>query len=420
MSNFISRLFRKGLGQGHGNDTYTRPIDTTRNEYQHTYMGLDVDPAHKEYVTPLNAEFEVWNTTPEVKIAFGKGAELFSNGRWVVKDYKTNEKIENHPLIKLLEKPNPIQSRNEFLSELYINYRLYGNDFVYLNYAMEGLSQYPSSMTNIQVPMVALRRSGKYMKQTTVVGIIEKYLITDKRNRDKILEEIDPEFIVHLKTTNPNDPLLGLSILGSLHMPISNIRSGRGYVNADYSKKGAHGIVSSNSKDSGGALPLMENDRLDLEKQYAEKTHGGFDGQSSVIISSKPVTWTNISSAIKEHMITEVNELEFKRIIDSIGLNEALFSFMRQSTFSNQKNGEIQAYQNGIFPFSENVGFAMTDKMDLIEKEGVYIELDYSHVPALQVDELAHTRAVKTKAETFKILVENGIDINEARTISGI
>lgn len=416
---FFSR-FRLGniLGYDRRTDEYTQPVNTNPDGYGYAFYEMQVDAKHDQWVTIENNEFRLYNTTPELQTILNRGASLFANGVWRVKEYGTGKIVENHPLYKLLEAPNVYQNRNEFLSSIYLNRALYGNNFTYMNYATS-ISDLPTTITNLLPKMVKLERSGNYVKQVNLNDVIKYYKLVD--GEGKVLERFKPDEIIHLKIYNPNDPLYGLSPLNSLHMPLSNIRSARGYINADYTKKGAHGILAAESvKDGAGQLPYEEEDRIALEKQYSQMTHGSSDGQSTVVISPKPVKWLSISSAIKDHLILEVMSTEYKALIDAFGLNESLFGFEKQSTFSNQENGERQAYQNHIIPLSETLSYALTDKMDLINKFGVYVELDYSHVDCMRENAKESAETLKVKTESLEKLLASGIALEEARLIVGL
>lgn len=419
--NFTSRFFSFRLGGNNTNtNQYTQPIDTrSQADFRYNLFGLDDYEKNREFISIENNEFELFDTTPELQIVTQKGASLLANGRWQVRRYSDDSIIEEHPLIKLLERPNAFQTRNEFLTDIYINKALYGNSFTYMNYALPGISEFPSSFVNLITPRVVVRKTGKLKDQTELKGIVKAYEIVDPYDYNKVIDSFKPEEIIHLKNFNPNDPVIGLSPLRSIHMPLTIIRSARGYVDADYRKKGALGVLSGASSDAAGALPLSKNDRSDLERQVSEHEYGTADQQRKMIISNSPVKWESFSSAIKDHVIHESIELEFKKIIDCYGLNEALFSFLKQSTFSNQSNGEKQAYDNAIKPFAESLSYAFTDAMGLPDK-GIYLQLDFSHVAALQENEKEKAETMKIKVDTFKILIDSGMPTEEAKRLVGL
>lgn len=419
--NFISRFFPGIFSRNNGNtNQFTQPIDTRNQaDFRYNLFGLDDEYKNRQFISIENNEFELFDTTPELQIVTTKGASLLANGRWQVRKYSDDSIIEEHPLIKLLERPNAFQTRNEFLTDIYINKALYGNSFTYMNYALAGISQYPTSLVNLITPRVAVQKTGKVKDQTKLEGVVRSFDVMDIRDRDKVIDSFKPNEIIHLKNFNPNDPIIGLSPLRAIHMPLTIIRSARGYVDADYRKKGALGVLSGASNDAAGALPLNKNDRSDLERQVSEHEYGTADQQKKLIISNSPVSWSSFSSAIKDHVIHESLELEFKKIIDCYGLNEALFSFLKQSTFSNQSNGEKQAYDNAIKPFAESLSYAFTDAMKLPD-QGIYLQLDFSHVAALQENEKEKAETTKLKVDAFRSLVDGGVSAEEARRLVGL
>jgi phage portal protein BeeE len=412
--NFFNSIFRGSTST----NQFTQPINVGR-EYDHYLNGLlnTLTLNNREleqWITCNNNEYEIYNTTPEVRLVINKGASLFSNGAWKLIDYKTGEEIEDHEILNLLKRPNPYEDKNIFLRGIYTSFALYGNSFSYLNYALP-TSVFPKMINNLNAPQIKLLRSKRYFKQENIEHIITKYNLMKIDDLDKVIDSFEPKEIVHFREFNPIDPLLGSSRLKSLHMPISNIRAARGYINADYVKKGAIGILSPDTlKDGGGVLPTNQKHVNDLEKQYSEQTHGTGDKQSKIIISKMPIKYTSMSSALREHMVHEEIELSFKKIIDAYDLNESLFSFEKQSTFNNQENGEKQAYQNGIIPLANLYTSVLNDKLNLVEKIGAYLRLDYSHVSCFQTDETEKADEMKIKVETMEKLIGMGYSRDEA------
>lgn len=409
---FTSRLFSFSMGR-QNTDYFSRPL-STGNIFSDIINLFDNSDTVKEWVSFSDDELNVYKTTPELQMVIKKGGELLSNGIWKLK--KNGEILDSHQVLDLLNNPNVLQGKSEFLQDLYIYRALYGNNFTYLNYALPS-AEFPASIFNLNANQMMIDRSGYVYKQNKVEEIINGYVYYDIL-KSKILETFAPKDILQLRIANPADPVLGLSPIKSLYMPISNIRAARGYVYADYVKKGAHGFISSDNKDSAGALPLRDEDILAMERQENEQTHGSFEGQSSVKYLKKPAKWNAISSEIKSHLIHEEIELEFKKIIDAFGLNEALFSFLGKSTFSNQENGEKQAYQNGIIPIANELAYKISKRLDLNSK-GLELSLDYSHISSLKPDEQKRSNTIQTQASAYQILRTQGIDDQEARQMVG-
>lgn len=403
-------------------DDFTQPIQVVDdfNGFKKLFNSFkNEDKKYSEWVAPSENPYRIFETTPEINLVVNKGANLFSNGSWRLYNLE-DEEIINHPVLDLLKKPNTMMSKNEFLEIVYKHYALFGNSISFLNYALS-TSELPTTITPLDIKRVALLRSGKYTRQISISDIILKYQLIDKYGRVEDNFEVDE--ILHLKNVNPEDFLKGNSPLRALHMPISNIRSGYGYVNADFSKKGAMGAVAPKMQmGQGGMIPTSVNseEMKELERQYSEQTHGTADDKSKVIIARTPIEYISFGSAIKDHLILENREIDFKRIIDAFGLNESFFSFLKQSTFSNQANGEKQGYQNGIIPVADLFSSEINDALKLVDRFSMKVRLSYDHVSCFQEDEKEKSLILINKVNAFEKLIANGVAPERALEITNL
>lgn len=359
--------------------------------------------------TVNNNEYLLFSTTSEIYIPIMKKASMFSNGRFVIKDYKTNEPIENHPLIKLLEKPNPLMNRNEWLISISVNHDIYGNVYIYKNQPTS-LSEFPKTLVNLPNDDIAMKLSGVKYKQTELSEIIQEYFLQSNNER------FDPSEIIHLKNFSKNG-IKGESILQSLEMPITNARGAHGFNNVNITKRGAIGVISPKTNPNG-MTALVPNDRTEIEKDFKDE-NGIFDNQSAIRIVNKPIDYTQLSLGIKDQMIFETISLTMQRVIDAIGLNDNLFSKDKGATFNNANTYLKSAYQDCIIPFAEKFCFAFNDSLGLTNK-GIYVELDYSYLPCMQVDQKAEAETAQTKANAIQGLVSIGYSLAEAESLLGI
>jgi HK97 family phage portal protein len=404
--NFLQNQLQGFLGYfATGTDRFTRSLNLPHRLNLNYLIGQQ-----EVYETYNDNEFNLFQTTPEIYIPVMKKATMFSNGVFRVKDYKTGEIIENHPLLKLLEKPNPMSNRNEWLIEIAVNDSIYGNAYILKNQSSM-LSEFPSTLTSLPNAEIIIEVTGKKWSATTVEDVIKLYKMKSTK------DTFEPSEIIHIKNYS-NDGVRGISPLQSLMMPVSNTRAMYGFVNVNASKKGALGLISAES-NANGTVPLNEQDRLDMEKQYAKETHGIFDGQSPIKFSNKPVKYQNLAYPINTQMPFETINHGMRKVIDAIGLNEHIFSNEQNSTFNNATNGLKMAYQDCIIPFAERFCFALNDNMNLFEK-GYYVEMDFSHIPALQENQTEKAQQMKMKAEAVDRLIQVGYTRQQAELILGI
>lgn len=411
-------IFGLKISRNINSDRYTQPLQVVDGNFMNGYTNwlMANNDDIKQFISVETNEYQLYKTTSELRQVIDKGAYLFSNGSWKLYDLENNE-IESHEVLDLLKKPNILQSKNEYLITVYLHFALSGNSFTYVNRAFK--NAIPSSLMPLPYNLISLIRSKKYIKQIALSNVIKRYELANPQDRSKIIDTFDIDEILHLKNHNPLDLLVGESPLESLHMPISNIRSGYGYVNADYTKKGALGILSpKGNKDGAGSAPIPANQISTLEKRMSEYAYGTSDEQNKIYIANIPTEYTPVSSAIKDHLVFESNEVYFKRIIDAYSLNESLFSFMRQSTFNNKENGEKQSYQNGIIPIADLFSSEINDKLNL-PKKGLKVKLDYSHVSCFKEDENEKAETLLKRVDAYSKLISSGVSEENALKIAG-
>lgn len=399
----LGNLFRNAF---RGTDRFTVPLQLGQ-----TWSTQILNTPNVIWETVNNNEYELYKSTPEVFIPVNRFATMFSNGVFVIKNYKTGEIIENHPLLKLLEQPHPLFNRNAWLMDIAVRYQIYGSCVTYKN-KPSLVSEYPKTLINLPNDKLEIKSTGKIYEMTEIDEIIEYYKI---QNLDK---KYLPSDLIVVKRPNPENPIKGLSVLEALQMPISNIRGAYGFRNTNITKKGGVTLISASGKDSIGSLSLSEEDRQDLEKQFT-KDYGNFDNQSPVKFNNKPVDVNHISYPVKDAMLfEEVNENMLK-IIDAIGLKDGIFSSQKKSTFANGQTDLKASYQDCVIPFAELFCYAFNSSENLFD-QGIYAEMDYSHLPCMQVNESEKAIEMKTKAEAIDTLVQAGYSKPEIESLLNI
>lgn len=415
------RLRSAIFGGGHDRDTdrYTMPIQVRSEDFDQL---LDRVINRKIDVSTRGKEKEIYKTTSDIGLVVGRKADMFSNGRFKIYDYKTDEEVDIKSnrnaleIIKLLERPNAFQSGAEFLKQFSVYNDIYGNAFIYLNYAYKG-AELPSAMYLLPPDLMKVIPTGKIYDQIDIEGIVKRY---DMCIADGKFKPYLPKDIIHIKRFNPSNIYVGLSPLEQLGLDIANTRAGKGYLNAVSSKMGAIGALTPDGvrqNDYGAIMPMNEDTKLELEKQFSETTHGIFDKQNKLKISSIPLKFVSFTTAIRDHQILEQLDENKRTIIDTFGMNENIFSKKGGSKYDNLLEGEKQAYTSTLIPQSEILTDAFVNAIKIFESLGFYLKLDYSHVEALKSDKKAEAEILYRKSHAYKLLIDSGMSPNEAKEI---
>jgi hypothetical protein len=388
---------------GQGNDRFTR----TPNNWVNRLFGSNNDK--EQWITVVGKEAEIYNTTAEVKIVFDRFASMFSNGIYQELDAK-GEVVENSEIVKRLLNPNVLLNGKSFMQECALHYLIFGNRITYTNYG-SSLSEVPTALWNLPADRIKMILTGLIYEQIDIDGIIKEYYLDYDNNGTEQRKTWQPSEIIHHKNIDPLNPLKGKSVLESLHMDISNIRASKGFQNVLLTKKGALGFISNGSKDMAGNIPLGSEDRLALEKQFAE-THGQFDGQSAIAITAYDTKWNPTSFPVKDMMTFETISEGMKRIIDSVQLNDNIFSKEKSKVQANLQEGLKMAYQDAIIPFANDYCNNFSERLRL--KEGHKIALNYEHISALQKDDKTENEVKEIKARAVKAYTDAGFTPEKA------
>lgn len=372
--------------------------------------------AREQWVTVNGNETFIYNTTGPLKIVIDRMALLLSNGVWQHLD-RNGEVIQDSPWVALLENPNLLQSRNEFLQQWYMQRAIYGNIFMYQPIS-SALQTVPSSLWNLAPSKMTIHRTGKIYDQTEIEGIIDHYTFKMDGNGQDI--NYETENIIQFSLPDVDDPVLGRTPLESIRMEISNIRLAMGYRNVIMSKKGGLGVWSSDSRDSQGAIKLTEEEEIALAQQLV-RNYGIGDHQEAIAISRSAVKFTPATFPTKELMLFEEVDEDLMKIIDLYGGNKNMFTAGKDSTFNNVEMGERQAYQNTIIPIADDLANGLAKRWGLLDA-GESLKLDYSHLPVMQKDQVRESQTVERRARAAQILMAEGMPFTpeEVKEITGL
>lgn len=371
----------------------------------------------ESWIPITGQEREIFLTTAELRMVILRLAQLLSNGRWEHYSSK-DEKIEKSPVIDLLEKPNLLQSRNEFLSQWMIQRCLYGNVFTYQLTSGSVFDELPKALWNLSPSRVSLKRTGKVWKQFEINQIISGYDFTlDDGKKDSFT----PDEIIQFSIPDSDDPLMAQSPLLSIRMALSNIRATYGYRNVILTKKGAIGVWSNEAKDNIGSVSLLPKEQQELEKQLI-RSYGIGDHQNAIAVSNKPLKWIPATYPTKDLMFFEEIDANRKAIIDLYGANENMFSRSSSgqgSTFNNVENGNKQCYQDTIIPIAQDIANTFTRRLGLMDK-GERLELCYDHIAVMKQDETQKADILLKKSQAVEVLLRSGLSPESVSEITGL
>ncbi len=390
-----------------------------------TGEGVDVSPKWKGL---QNKEMQFWayNYCPPLSTVIDRTAEADTNGipQFVDEDGQILKKeyIRKVPKLlrikKLFNKPNPIQTREEFNSQQLFYCKTFGYfpvlcispfgmDKSWTKYMFNINPVYANPVINENYDIYAEKDSvnSNPILEWTITIHGKKYTIPASDIiliKDGYMEKVDGKG-------------LPLSKVAGLDYSVSNICAAMEADNVLLKKKGPLGVFSHDSKpDLAGMVPMTTQGQDDLQDQL--RRYGLTLGQLQYVVSKYPVKWNAMSFNLRDLMTKETVKQGTDIICDRFGFPAELMSG-KDAKYENRKESEKFWYQTVIIPFSLRRTAIYNDFFNL-EETPYTLFMSFEHLPILQEDVTKASQAREAYSNSIQIDWEGGrISYNESRIL---
>lgn len=365
-----------------------------------------------------NMQFWAYNYCSPLAAVIDRLAEADSNGilEFINDDGTTIKNPNKNPQLKriknLFDKPNPLQTNEEWNSQLIVLAKIFGYCPVFCISPFGMDKSYTKYMFNLNPYLCNPIRNTNYSLYGNTNGEDGKWDGVDRVNPIK-----EWQFTIHGTTYHiPSEDILlvkdgfidaaipdmGLPIskVAGLDFFVSNICAAMEADNVLLKKKGPLGVFSADSKsDMAGLTPMPNEQNDDLQDQL--KRYGLTHDLLQYVVSKWPIKWNAMSFNLRDLMTKETIRSGIDGICDRFGYPAELMSG-KNATYENRSSAEKFLYQNNIIPFSLrrmarfNMFFGLSDI-------GIQMTMDYDHLPVLQED-------IQHAGEAFNKL-SGGLDI---------
>ncbi len=352
-----------------------------------------------------------YNLCPPVSSIINKQAYSYINGKLLYKDANGTDVENEHvkKLKKLFKTPNYIQNNKQFEAQICIYLRLFGFCVIMPTKTLGAKNITASNMWVIP-PYMCEFVENKQTFYNLQNGFINKIKVTYGNE----VSYLYPEDIILLKDISPN--------FDSMYLPSSPIKQIQQNVNnliGIYNSKGtlinyrgALGILTP-EVDPNGAIAADPEEQEDLQNKMSR--YGLKNGQWKFIIANSAMKWQQMGIPYRDLMLTEWAEDDTMVVCDCLNYPYKLLSNTKSSSMNGTEVLQYQKllYQDFTIPFAEMIS-EQFDYAFETEQNGYTIKKDFSHVSALQEDDVKKATARLLLNQSMKIEYENSlITINE-------
>lgn len=296
----------------------------------------------------------------------------------------------DHPIVDLLENPNPEMSFSDLMEAIAIFLESLGECFIEIVYDSNGkpVELYPLISYRVQVVLTPDKKSIKGYLYRLPDGTEVKFL------KDEVL---------HIKYYNPFTDLYGMPALLPVKQQVAIER---------YADKHLKNFFEN------GAIPggVLKVERVLTDEQYKrilkrwEQAHRGADKHYRIAILEAGMDYKDVALSFRDAEVINLKKLDREQILGALGVPLGMVGIRDRANYATLDFERKVFWEDTIIPKTRKIESAINKK--LVHKfrvKNVKFRFDFDKVGALK-------ESLETRARVSRMLSDGGIlKINEIR-----
>lgn len=296
----------------------------------------------------------------------------------IIQVKKNGEYIENHPILSLLKRPNPMESGQQFMERIITDYLITGNIFI---------TRYPD--TGKPVELWAL--SPQHMAVISGdKGIPSRYEYD--AGRGKRFFPVDQltgrSQVFHFKSYNPENPLIGLSPLSAASLPGDILNEGF---------KWNHSLLANGARPSGilkfSGTPAQ--DAIQRLRDYFKSTLQGAANAGTIPMLTDGADWQAMDQSPKDMDYLNTIKEVTKHIASVLGVPLPLVD-NDAASFNNMEQAKEKLWTDTVLPLINRFLDSFGDwAFSAYAEQGMELCVDMDKIPALEGLRAKHAQRLR-------------------------
>lgn len=317
------------------------------------------------------------------------------------KVFSNEIELDNHPLIDLLNRPNPLMAGVEYFQCLYSHLLLGGNAYA----LVAEINNKPSELHILRPDRMRIVAS------KTAIPTAYEYFIGGKViDRYEIEPETGKSVIKHFKFFSPTDDYYGLSPMmpASVNIDQHNASAKHNFNLLNNGARPSGAIVFKPKDESGMTIQLSESQRQqllsDLDLRFTGQNNAG-----RAMLLEGDFDWKEMGLAPKDMDFIELKNMASRDIALCFGVPSQLVGVPDNQTYSNVQEARLALYEETIIPLAKRVESDFNEWLTDYYSEQISIKYDLDSIPAMQ------ERRKRIYENVVQAVREGIISRNEAR-----
>ncbi len=308
-------------------------------------------------------------------------------------------RLEAHPLLDLLGRPNPMMARSEFIEAVVGFYLIAGNAFIE---AAPGTGE-PRELWPLRPDRMKVV-AGK-------TGLPKGYVFTlggaERRWDADPVSGRAP--ILHLKTFHPLDDWYGLSPVEPAGFAIDQ-RNESDKWNMALLQNGARPSGALVYQPQGGAAANLSDEQFARLRQEIAEQYGGAKNAGRPMLLDGGLTWQEMSLSPKDMDFLEARHAASRDVAQAFGVPPQLLGIPGDNTYSNYQEARLALWEETVIPLLRHLRDEFNAWLAPRFGEDLALEVDLDEIPALTL------RREKTWA---RVRAAEFLTLNEKRKLAG-
>lgn len=315
--------------------------------------------------------------------------------------------LEYHPIMDLLNRPNPLQSNSEFFASLFGYLLLAGNSYV-LKVGAE--NQPPSELHLLRPDRITIKGGQNYIPEKY------QYIISGRVHAEyEVDQETANSELKQIKLWNPLDDYYGLSPLaaGALEIDQHNMSAKHNVNLLNNGARPSGAVVFKPRDDQGFAVNLTESQRQQLLTDLNNRFSGTNNAGRPMLLEGD-FDWKEMGLSPKDMDFGKLKHMATTDIALCFGVPSQLVGVPDAQTYANVAEARLALYEETIIPYLKKIESDMNEWLVPMFGEDLMFCYDIDAIPALS------ERRKKTYENVALAVREGIITRNEARERLGL
>ena len=307
--------------------------------------------------------------------------------------------LENHELISLLERPNPLQSGGEYFSSLYSYLLISGNSYL-LRDTENDIA--PRELYLLRPDRIKIKSSSSmipdYYCYLVDGQIIKEYPVDQDNGRSQLKQ---------IKLWNPLDDFYGLSpmLASAYNIDQHNLA---GLHNVALLKNGCtpSGMLKFQPKDETGMSASLTDDQRARLLEDLEMRFQGSANSGRPMLLEGDFEYKQLGLNPKDMDFLELLNLSAREIALCFGVPAQMIGIPEANTYSNMETAKLALYEETIIPLLTRVQSDLNEFLSPLYDGDIRIEYDLSSIPAM-AEKTKQVYANVTQAVNTGIMTRN-------------